>query len=141
MSWHVADFMGYRNLLDVDVTAVAGDAVTVAGRGLTLRGTAMGPVAVGDRVRVAVRPEDLTVAPGAPTQGGTTTTARVSVVEYHGREFAVEALTSSGLALHARSHHAPRVGSIVELTADPRRVLVYRTGPGHPAPSANQEPS
>ncbi|WP_298454746.1 ABC transporter ATP-binding protein [uncultured Cellulomonas sp.] len=127
VNWHVADFMGYRNLIDLEVSAVAGNAVTVEGRGLTLRGTAVDPAAVGDHVRVAIRPEDLTVvSPGAPVQGGNTTSARVSVVEYHGREFAVGVMTPGGLALHVRSDHAPRVGSTVELTADPDRVRVYR---------------
>jgi putative spermidine/putrescine transport system ATP-binding protein len=82
---------------------------------------------VGDAVRVAIRPEDLTVvSPAAPVLAGNTTSARVSVVEYHGREVAVGVLTESGQALHVRSDHPPAIGSTVELTADPARVLVYR---------------
>jgi putative spermidine/putrescine transport system ATP-binding protein len=92
--------------------------------------TAAEPVAVGDTVRVAIRPEDLVVvSPAAPVQAGNTTTARVSVVEYHGREFAVGVLTESGQALHVRSDHPPAIGSTVELTADPDRVLVYALDP------------
>ncbi len=129
VNWHVADFMGYRNLIDLDVTDATGGvggAVTVAGSGLTLRGTAAQPVRVGEPVRVAIRPEDLVVvSPAVPVRGGNTTSARVSVVEYHGREFAVGVLTDSGQALHVRSDHAPAIGSTVELTADPARVLVY----------------
>ena len=129
VNWHVADFMGYRNLIDLEVVEASGGVggpVTVQGRGLTLRGTAAQPVRTGESVRVAIRPEDLTVvSAAAPVLAGNTTSARVSVVEYHGREFAVGVLTENGQALHVRSDHPPVIGSTVELTADPARVLVY----------------
>ena len=119
--------MGYRNLIDLEVTAVNGTAVTVADHGFTLRGTAAQPVTVGDRVRVAIRPEDLVaVSEVVPVIGGNTTTATVSVVEYHGREFAVGFTTPTGRSLYVRSDHAPVVGSVIELTADPARVLVFQ---------------
>jgi putative spermidine/putrescine transport system ATP-binding protein len=127
VNWHVADFMGYRNLIDLDVTAVNGSVVTVEDKGFTLQGTAVQPATVGEKVRAAIRPEDLmVVSPTLPVQGGNTTMATVSVVEYHGREFAVDVTTPGGLGLHVRSDHAPTVGSVVELTADPARVLVFR---------------
>ena len=127
VNWHVADFMGYRNLIDLEVTAVNGTAVTVADQGFTLRGTAAQPVTVGDRVRVAIRPEDLVaVSEVVPVIGGNTTTAAVSVVEYRGREFAVGVTTPTGRSLFVRSDHAPVVGSAIELTADPARVLVFQ---------------
>jgi putative spermidine/putrescine transport system ATP-binding protein len=139
-NWHVADFMGYRNLIDLDVTAVDGAIVTVGDKGFTLRGTAVQPAKVGDRVRAAIRPEDLVVvSPTVPVQGGNTTTATVSVVEYHGREFAVDVTTPGGRALHVRSDHAPTVGSIVELTADPDRVLVFRADLVDPSTPSGQE--
>jgi len=127
VNWHVADFMGYRNLIDLEVTAVNGTAVTVADQGFTLRATAAQPVTVGDRVRVAIRPEDLVaVSDVVPVIGGNSTTAAVSVVEYHGREFAVGVTTPTGRSLYVRSDHAPVVGSAIELTADPARVLVFQ---------------
>ena len=127
VNWHVADFMGYRNLIDLEVTAVNGTAVTVADQGFTLRGTAAQPVTVGDRVRVAIRPEDLVaVSDVVPVIGGNSTTAAVSVVEYHGREFAVGVTTPTGRSLYVRSDHAPVVGSAIELTADPARILVFQ---------------
>ena len=139
-NWHVADFMGYRNLIDLDATAVNGTAVTVEAPGITLRGTAMAPIAVGAKVRAAIRPEDLVVvSPAVPVQGGNTTTATVSVVEYHGREFAVGVTTAAGRSLHVRSDHAPTVGSTVELTADPARVLVYLADPIDPATLSVEE--
>jgi putative spermidine/putrescine transport system ATP-binding protein len=127
VNWHVADFMGYRNLIDLEVTAVNGTAVTVADQGFTLRATAAQPVTVGDRVRVAIRPEDLVaVSDVVPVIGGNSTTAAVSVVEYHGREFAIGVTTPTGRSLYVRSDHAPVVGSAIELTADPARVLVFQ---------------
>jgi len=139
-NWHVADFMGYRNLIDLDVTAVNGSAVTVSDQGFTLRGTAVQPATVGEKVRAAIRPEDLVVvSPTSPVQGGNTTTATVSVVEYRGREFAVGVLTPGGRALHVRSDHAPAIGSTVELTADPARVLVYRADLVDPATLSVEE--
>ncbi|HEY8619275.1 MAG TPA: ABC transporter ATP-binding protein [Dermatophilaceae bacterium] len=126
-NWRVADFMGYRNLIDLDVTAVKGSAVTLQGEGFTLRGTAVLPVTVGDKARAAIRPEDLVVvSPDEPVRSGNTMTATVSVVEYHGREFAVGVTSPSGRGLHVHSDHAPAIGSTVELTADPARVLVYQ---------------
>jgi len=125
-NWHVADFMGYRNLIDLDVTSVNGTTVTVGDNGFTLRGTATQPVTVGEKVRVAIRPEDLVVVSEVvPVRGGNTTTAFVSVVEYHGREFAVGVTTPGGRSLYVRSDHPPVVGSVIELTADPARILVF----------------
>jgi putative spermidine/putrescine transport system ATP-binding protein len=142
-NWHVADFMGYRNLIDLDVTAVNGvngSVVTVQDKGFTLQGTAVQPATVGDKVRAAIRPEDLmVVSPTVPVQAGNTTTATVSVVEYHGREFAVDVITPGGRALHVRSDHAPDVGSVVELTADPARVLVFRADLVDPSTPSGQE--
>ena len=139
-NWHVADFMGYRNLIDLDVTAVNGSTVTVQDEGITLRGTAVQPATVGEKVRAAIRPEDLVVvSPSSPVQGGNTTTATVSVVEYHGREFAVDVTTAGGRSLHVRSDHAPTVGSVVELTADPARVLVFRADLTDPSTLSTQE--
>ena len=123
---HVADFMGYRNLIDLTVTAVDGSAVTIGDHALSLSGTACEPVAVGARVRAAIRPEDLLVVPPtASARGDNTVSATVTVVEYHGREFAVGVTTATGRSLHVRSDHPPVVGSTVELTADPARVLVF----------------
>jgi len=140
VNWHVADFMGYRNLIDLEVAAVNGSAVTVEDKGFTLRGTAVQPATVGEKVRVAIRPEDLVVVSAAlPVRGGNTTTATVSVVEYHGREFAVGVTTPGGRTLHVRSDHAPAVGSTVELTADPARVLVFRADLVDPATLSVEE--
>ncbi|GID27771.1 ABC transporter ATP-binding protein [Paractinoplanes brasiliensis] len=115
---HVADFMGYRNLLPMKVKAAHGSTVTLEGGGLTLDGTAADAVAPGDDVVAAVRPEDLRAAAhGVPVT--------VEVVEYQGREFAVEARTTEGVALHLRSLERPAPGERITVTAAPSRVLVF----------------
>ncbi len=147
VNWHVADFMGYRNLIDLDVVAVgnpsagaAGAPVTVEGQGIRLQGTAPEAAAVGDVVRVAIRPEDLVVVSAArPEVGGNAVTANVVTVEYHGREFAVGVTTPQGQLLHVHADHPPVVGSPVTLTADPSRVLVYRADLGAPGALSLEE--
>jgi putative spermidine/putrescine transport system ATP-binding protein len=118
---HVADFMGYRNLLPMTVTAVTGDAVTVEGSGITLSGTAVGPLTVGDEAIAGVRPEDLHVGAGGVD-------ATVEVVEYQGRELAVEARTSQGVPLLFRASERPAPGDHISVVADPARVLVFPAG-------------
>ena len=126
-NWHVADFMGYRNLVDMDVVSVSGDEATVTGHGLTLVGQIVQPVTVGESVRVAVRPHDLNVVgPNASVDGRNTFTATVAVIEYQGREFAVEVTTSTGKRLFVHAEHAPRLGEEVTLALASTRTLIYR---------------
>lgn len=121
-TWQVADFMGYRNLLRLRVTEITGGEVTVAGDGLAVRGTPAGPVAAGDAVVAAVRPEHLRIGdPDAP--GGVPCT--VEVVEYQGREVAIEARTGNGLQLNLRSEHRSAPGDKITVTVDPADLLVY----------------
>jgi len=115
---HVADFMGYRNLLPMRVASVSRDAVTVEGAGMALRGTAVGSFQPGDEVVAGIRPEDLQVGEdGVP--------ATVEVVEYQGRELAVEARTDQGVVLHLRAAERPSPGDKISVVADPSRVLVF----------------
>ncbi|MFE5340195.1 ABC transporter ATP-binding protein [Isoptericola sp. NPDC056578] len=121
-NWHVADFMGYRNIL----AGTPGGEGTVRVGGLTLHGRTVGDVAAGDEVRVAVRPDDLTVlADGHAPRDGNVVEGVVAVVEYHGREFAVVVQTADGATLHVRTPTAPAVGDAVRLTAASDRVLVF----------------
>ncbi|MFL4475538.1 ABC transporter ATP-binding protein [Paeniglutamicibacter sp. MACA_103] len=127
-NWHVADFMGYRNLLDLKVVSASGSSARVEGDGLALDATLVQPAVAGDEVRVAIRPHDLTVArEGQPTDGRNSFSATVTVVEYQGREFAVGVTTSTGKNLFVHSDHAPAPGDTVTLVLDPARALVYRT--------------
>jgi putative spermidine/putrescine transport system ATP-binding protein len=115
---HVADFMGYRNLLPMRVTGVTGTSVEVQSAAIALRGTAVGPLAVGDDVVAAIRPEDLHIGDGGVP-------ATVEVVEYQGRELAVEARTVDGDRLHLHADARPTPGDKISVVADPARVLVF----------------
>ncbi|MFF5227766.1 ABC transporter ATP-binding protein [Dactylosporangium sp. NPDC000521] len=118
---HVADFMGFRNLLPMKVVAASSKAVTVGGGGLTLHGTAVGDLAVDDAVVAGVRPESLRIADeGFP--------ATVEVVEYQGRELAVEVVTDAGQRLHLRTADRPAPGDKIRLAVDPSSLLVFPAG-------------
>ena len=142
-SWYVADFMGYRNILPATVVSTSGSEAVVelpgtADGGVRLTGRAIGALAAGDRVRVAVRPEDFAVSAvglvetgvstglsgGSSSAGSGSIPGTVSVVEYHGREHAVGVQTGDTM-LHARASSAPQVGGAVALTAPVERVLVF----------------
>jgi putative spermidine/putrescine transport system ATP-binding protein len=118
---HVADFMGLRNLLPMRVVRQVGDDVEVEGGGLTLTGSPVAPVQPGDDVFSGVRPENLRLATtGIP--------AVVEVVEYQGREVAVEAVTEQGVRLHLRGAERPAPGDAVHVAVDPGTLLVYPGG-------------
>lgn len=126
VNWHVADFMGYRNLLEGVVERVHGDAVTVSVLGTTVTGSARDALAAGDAVKVGLRPEDFDIAPaGSVPPGLASINATVEVVEYQGREFAVEARADDGQALHVRTPRHAEPGQRVTLTASHDRVLVF----------------
>jgi putative spermidine/putrescine transport system ATP-binding protein len=128
VNWHVADFMGYRNLVDLTVESVSGTRARVTGAGLTLDATLAQPAEVDDAVRVAIRPSDLNVVdPRETGHGHNSFPALVNVVEYQGREFAVGVTTSSGQNLFVHAKQAPLPGSTVTLSLDPARALVYRS--------------
>jgi putative spermidine/putrescine transport system ATP-binding protein len=126
-NWHVADFMGYRNILPGSVEPGAtGERVQVRMGTLALAGRPVGDVGPAGDVRVAVRPDDLVVlADGETPRDGNTVTGTVAVVEYHGREFAVGVQTQDGTILHVRTPVAPAVGEGITLTARADRVLVF----------------
>ena len=125
-NWHVADFMGYRNLVPGTLASVQGGVATVDLGGVALTGTPVGSLAAGEAVRVAVRPDDLVVADGADAvRDGNALDATVAVVEYHGREFAVSATTDDGRTFHVRTATCPEPGQRITLTARAARVLVF----------------
>ena len=126
VNWHVADFMGYRNLLEGVAERVQGNAVTVSVLGTTLTGSAKDQLRAGDAVKVGLRPEDFDIAPeGTVPDNLASINATVEVVEYQGREFAVEARAGDGQALHVRTARHVEPGQRVTLTASHDRVLVF----------------
>ena len=117
----VADFVGYRNLLPLTVTGRGADGLlTAEGGGIRMCGR--GDVALGSAVLAAIRPEDLSVLDDASGAGFARGTVRL--VEYQGREYDVEIALDSGALLKARLPSAPKVGSVVDLTVDPSRVVL-----------------
>ena len=132
-NWHVADFMGFRNLIEMTAPQASGGDVVVEGEGMRLVGSGMSPVAAGATVVAAVRPEDVRVVAG--TDGDNRIDATVDVVEYQGRELAVEARTAAGRALHLRTDERLAPGDRVTLAIDPQRLLVYPLDPGEQGPS------
>jgi putative spermidine/putrescine transport system ATP-binding protein len=120
-NWHVADFMGYRNLLPMRAGEQSGTEIVVTGEGLRMVGTTVGAVGDGDPVVAAVRPDDLRIAEGV----GVGVPATVEVVEYQGREMAVEARTADGVRLNLRTDLRPAPGDKIELVVDPARLLVF----------------
>jgi len=158
-NWQVADFMGYRNLLRLTVSSVSADAVVVEGDGLRLVATPVGTLTVGQAVVVGIRPEDLVVAEGAPGAGsadhGSTSMpsdtnrigAEVEVVEYQGRDFAMDARAAGGVRLHVRTQHRLTPGEALTLSVAVDHVRAFPDDRGgeaagvEPGLAAAQEPS
>ncbi|MDU0315029.1 ABC transporter ATP-binding protein [Phycicoccus sp. M110.8] len=132
-NWHVADFMGFRNLIPMRVVERGQGQAVVEGSGLRLSATPVADVAVGDTVVVGVRPEDVVVAPDEAGQNAVR--ASVEVVEYQGRELAVEARTPEGVRLHVRTGNRLAPGDAVAFAVDPERLLVFAQG-DEPLPHA-----
>jgi putative spermidine/putrescine transport system ATP-binding protein len=133
-NWHVADFMGYRNLWPMRAVFPQGALVAVETDGFRLVGDPMGDVAPGDAVVAGVRPEDVRV--GEPGEAATNTmSAEIEVVEYQGRELAAEARTASGVRVHLRTDRRVAPGDTVALSIDPERLLVFPSDSDE-APSA-----
>ena len=126
----VADFMGFRNRLPGRVITRTGTSVTVAiqaaassaagadGGELTGRARHEG---LGDKVVIAVRPDDLTIQdPGQPGLGVT-----VELTEYLGRGYQALGRTTDGKSIHFTCDRLLSPGEKLMLAADPARALVY----------------
>ena len=114
----VARFMGYRNVLSLDVSAQGNGRAQLSGQGLALEGTIKQPL--GAKAVAAIRPEELVVGDGPNGIDG-----RIENVEYSGRDSLLDVVTASGVRLHVRSAVHPAVGQQVRLSVPPERVLVY----------------
>jgi ABC-type sugar transport system ATPase subunit len=120
---YVAGFMGYRNLLPMTVTGRSGDAATVSGYGIELTGVARGALGAGPAT-VAIRPEDFVVGT-APADAENHFAVGVEVVEYHGREQAVQARLPEGQALRIRTAARVSRGEVVSVWVPRDHVLVF----------------
>ena len=113
---HVADFMGFRNILAGRY--LGGNEASV--EGFTLHGTPVGELSEEDGVVLAVRPEHVQLA----TEG---IPAVVEVVEYQGREVAVEARTRNDVVFFLRTaaDTRPAPGDAVHLRVDAQDLLIF----------------
>jgi putative spermidine/putrescine transport system ATP-binding protein len=114
----VAEFMGYRNLLESTATTADGG-VLVSVAGARLRGTPQGTRTTEGRAVVAIRPEDLIPTPEGPIA------ATVEIAEYHGRDFYAVLRGADGTMLYCRSPVRIGAGDSLRLNARPDRVLVF----------------
>ncbi len=132
---HVAAFMGYRNLLPVQVTSEQGGTVRVAGRGVELTGTNRDGRATKTAI-AAIRPEDVVVADTGENQ----LQLEVEVVEYHGREQAVQGRLAGGEVLRLRTTARLVPGDTVTVCVPVERVLVFAADGDGPAAEAAADP-
>jgi putative spermidine/putrescine transport system ATP-binding protein len=118
---HVARFMGFRNLLDLEVAQVDGQRVLLRGAGIALVGTIRQPLG-GTRAVAAIRPDEMTLAarPTANSVAGV-----VDSIEYYGRDSLVSVAGCGGLRLHLRTHQQVQRGDAAFVTVPPERVLVF----------------
>jgi len=119
---HVANFMGYRNVIELDVVHEEGSRVELRGPDVQLIGTRK-QAGSGTRAAVAMRPEEVTLGEGP--NGANTIAARVDNVEYAGRDSLVDVITASGTRLHVRATSSPALGDQVRVYVPPERALVY----------------
>ena len=117
----VAEFMGFRNRLAGTIASREGErAVVSMAAGGQMVGRVRGDAAVGDRVIVAMRSDDLKHA--AEGEGFP---VRVASSEFRGREYCAFGSASDGTDLDFLSHSLLVAGDQVQVSADPARVLVF----------------
>jgi putative spermidine/putrescine transport system ATP-binding protein len=119
---HVARFMGYRNVLELDVAGEDGDRIALRGAGIGMSGVRKQPLK-GTRAMIAIRPEEIVVGQGPG--GVNTISGRVDNVEYNGRDSLLDVVTSSGTMLHVRGPVTTALNDIVQVHVPVDRVLVY----------------
>ena len=118
----VARFMGYRNVLELDVKSDDGDRIGLAGPDFALTGVRKQALS-GGRAAVAIRPEEIVVTEDSGADN--TIAGRVDNVEYSGRDALLDVVTASGTLLHVRGAVTIRRGDYVHVRVPPERALVY----------------
>jgi len=117
---YVAGFMGYRNLLELEVTGADAETASVRGTDIALTGANRGGVRHGAAV-AAIRPEDFVLG----EVDGNAIAVTVEIAEYQGRELSVEAATGSGRRIYFRTQERVVPGDTVVLGVPRHRVLVF----------------
>ena len=118
----VARFMGYRNVLDMEVEAQDGDRISLAAGDMRLTGARKQPL-TGKRASVAIRPEEIALGEGPG--GANTIAGRVENIEYCGRDSLLDVITASGTLLHVRAPAHTAMGEAVRVHVPIERALVY----------------
>jgi putative spermidine/putrescine transport system ATP-binding protein len=117
---YVADFVGFRNALELALERREGDIGVACGHGLRLTGTVRGEAASGP-VTLAIRPDDL-VADGP---GENEFSVAVDAVEFRGRTFVVEGETAERQRLRGTSSTPVQIGDRVTLRVPAARTLLF----------------
>ncbi len=118
---HVARFMGYRNVLELDVVSEEGGLVTLEGPGIHIVGTRKLPLS-GGKGNVAIRPEEAVLADAGAKDA---IVGKVTHVEYCGRDSLVDVLTPGGTVFHVRAVRPPKLGETARVHVPVERALVY----------------
>jgi putative spermidine/putrescine transport system ATP-binding protein len=124
----VARFMGYRNILELDLERVEQHRVFLAGPDFRLEGIPCAEL-TDRRAFAAIRPDDFLVTTNEAGSRSTGARNRIlgqaEIVEYCGRDYLVDVATSSGLLLHARTPSRVEPGARVHLEVPAERVLAF----------------
>jgi len=121
-SLYVANFLGYRNLLPVQVGAMNGSSVSVDARGARFSGSPRGTLTQGAAAVATIRPRDIQVlAAGSPGA----IPASVEIAEFVGDGFELAADAGEGRRFIARTTERWSAGDQVALRLPPERLLVF----------------
>ena len=124
-SAYAANFLGYRNLLPVKLTAAEGERATVATQGgVELLGTLRDRLSSGDDAVAAIRPEDVSVLPADRKEQGAFS-GTVELAEFLGRDSELSVPGELGESVIVRTTGDWKVGSRVSLQLPPERLLVF----------------
>jgi putative spermidine/putrescine transport system ATP-binding protein len=124
----VARFMGYRNILKLDLERIEQHRVFLAGPDFRLEGISCAEL-IGGHAFAAIRPDDFLVTTNEVGSSSTGARNRIlgqaEIVEYCGRDYLVDVSTPSGLMLHARTQRRVEPVARVHLEVSAERVLVF----------------
>ncbi|HEY3232115.1 MAG TPA: ABC transporter ATP-binding protein [Roseiflexaceae bacterium] len=124
-SVYAANFLGYRNLVPVQVISVDGVSVTVkTPAGVELTGNARGSLTSGAQAVAAIRPEDIALLPQGQ-QRPNTIPGSVELVEFLGKDTELNVRNEIGIPLIVRSDAVWRRDSLVTLWLPEERVLIF----------------
>jgi len=121
----VARFMGYRNIIELDVEGIDVGRVKLRAPGIAVTGTAQEPLP-GRRAIAAMRPDEMAIGTQASPNAIAGT---VAGVEYYGRDSLIDLVAGEGVRLYVRTAQRVEAGETVHVTVPVERVLVYPADP------------